>query len=98
MNNSRIYINNDWQFFDVFDEKMISSSFRKSGEVVRIPHSICETPFNNFDDKTFSRISAYKKIFKTQKSWKGKKIILTFEAVAHRAEVFLNGVLVGSHS
>ena len=98
MNDSRIYINNDWQFFDVFDEKMISSSFRKSGEVVRIPHSICETPFNNFDDKTFSRISAYKKIFKTQKSWKGKKIFLTFEAVAHRAEVFLNGVLVGSHN
>ena len=87
----RIYLNNDWQFSTEFDEKMLKTTYKKPMETVRIPHSVCSMPFNNFDESIYQMVSAYRKTFVTDKEWKGKKVILTVEAAAHFAEVFLNG-------
>ncbi len=87
---SKIYLNNDWQFsFDYQKEKYVS---------VRIPHTVKETPFNYFSEDEYQTVSLYKRIIFADEAWKGKKVMLTFEGVAHRTQVFLNGELIGAHN
>ena len=40
----------------------------------------------------------YKTTFKVPGSWKGRRLMLNFEAVDWRADVFVNNVLVGTHT
>ena len=79
----RIYFNNGWEFSPSFNEKMLDSKYKGKFEQVRIPHSVCETPFNGFDESEYQKLSVYRKIFKTEKEWAGKKILLTIEGAAH---------------
>ncbi|MEM4248612.1 MAG: beta-glucuronidase, partial [Candidatus Nanoarchaeia archaeon] len=39
----------------------------------------------------------YSKRFPTCSDWKGKRVILRFDSVTYRAQVFLNGIELGSH-
>lgn len=93
----RIYLNNDWQFSPEFNEKMLKGTFKSPLEEVRIPHSVCKMPYNNFDEECYQKVSAYRKVFATKKEWKNKLVLLTIEAAAHQAEVFLNGKSLGIH-
>ena len=85
----RIYINNDWRF--AFDFNSTES------ESVRIPHSVKETPFNYFSEDEYQTISRYEREIFAPDEWRGERILLTFEGVAHYAEVFLNGGKIGEH-
>lgn len=84
----RIYFNNGWEFSPSFNEKMLDSKYKGKFEQVRIPHSVCETPFNGFDESEYQKLSIYRKFFKTEKEWAGKKILLTIEGAAHQCDVF----------
>ncbi len=94
---NRIYLNSDWEFSPSFDEKFLSPKSKTKFEKVNLPHSVAVTPFNNFDESLYQKISFYKKTFATEKSWKGKKILLTVEGAAHKAEIFVNGIFASSH-
>lgn len=94
----RIYFNNGWEFSPSFNEKMLDSKYKGKFEQVRIPHSVCETPFNGFDESEYQKLSIYRKFFKTEKEWAGKKILLTIEGAAHQCDVFLNGKFLARHS
>lgn len=94
----RIYMNNGWEFSPSFDEKMISPKFKGKLEHVRLPHTVAETPFNGFDESMYQKLSFYRNVFKTEKSWAGKKVLLTIEGAAHQCEVFINGASVARHS
>lgn len=94
---NRIYLNNGWQFSTEFDEKMLKSTYKKPMETVRIPHSVCKMPFNNFDESIYQMVSAYRKVFVTDTEWKEKTVLLTVGAAAHFAEVFLNGKKLCEH-
>lgn len=39
----------------------------------------------------------YRKKFSIPNEWKGKKILINFEAVDHDANIWINGIFVGSH-
>ncbi len=42
-----LYLNNDWKFSDVFEDKMIAPDYDDNHlESIRIPHSVVTTPFN----------------------------------------------------
>ena len=98
MTKSRIYVNNNWQFIYNFDEKLHNPEFYSSSiESVRIPHTTKELPFNYFSEEEYQTVSGYRRILYAEPSWKGSRVLLTFEAVAHYAEVFLNGKRVGEH-
>lgn len=94
----RIYMNNGWEFSPSFDEKMLSVKFKGKLEQIRLPHTVAETPFNSFDESSYQKLSFYRKLFKTEKSWAGKKVLLTIEGAAHRCEVFINGTSAATHS
>ena len=85
----RIYLNDGWKF--AFDYE--KSDF----DEVRIPHTVCETPFNYFSEEKYQTVSEYRRIIFADESWAGRNVLLTFDGVAHYAEVFLNGEKIGEH-
>ena len=87
----RIYLNRDWEF----TERFLNGSYDK---VVTVPHTSKETPFHYFDESEYQMISGYRKVIFAPEEWKDKKILLTFEGVAHFCEVFLNGNKIGEHA
>ena len=93
----RMYLNRDWDYSDSFKESYISDPII-DGSKVTIPHTVAVTPFDYFDEGTYQKVSAYQKHIFGDPSWTGKRLILTFEGAAHKAEVYLNGVLIGTHA
>lgn len=86
---SRIYLNNDWGFsFDFNSPKSVS---------VRIPHTVKETAFHYFSEDEYQTVSRYEKSLFAPEEWVGNTVLLTFDGVAHYAEVFLNDKKVGEH-
>ena len=85
-----ILLNDNWKFYRDKD----SDDF----EVVRLPHTNTETPFNYFDEKCYQFVSVYEKTFTLSSDYRGKLVFLTFEGAAHKAEVFINGKRVCTHN
>ena len=96
----RIDLNNDWLWSPEFVPEMIEPVFSNEDkmEQVRIPHTVKVTPLNYFDDKDYQMVSCYRRTFDAPSDWKGKKVSVTFDAVAHEAEVYINGKFVIKHS
>lgn len=95
----KIDLNNDWLWSETFSEKMLESEYDTSSmETVRIPHTVKRTPLNYFDAHVYQMISCYRKAFDAPSAWADKRVFVTFGAVAHEAEVFINGISVIKHS
>lgn len=95
---NRIYLNKGWRFCEEFKEEIVRNEFDDSQmQEIRIPHTCKETPYHYFDEHIYQMISAYRKKIQAPESWKGKRIILTLDGVAHISEVFLNGEKLGEH-
>ena len=95
----KIDLNNDWLWSETFSEKMLESDYDTSSmETIRIPHTVKRTPLNYFDAHVYQMISCYRKSFDASASWADKRVFVTFGAVAHEAEVFINGTSVIKHS
>ncbi|MCR5214306.1 MAG: glycoside hydrolase family 2 protein [Eubacterium sp.] len=94
----RIYLNNDWRFAEEFRQEMSDINYNFNDmESVRIPHTVKETPYHYFDENIYQMISGYRRVFEAKEEWKGKRIILTFDGVAHDATVYVNGLIVARH-
>lgn len=86
---SRVYLNNDWRFaFDYNSSETVE---------VRIPHTVKETPFNYFSEEEYQTVSRYERTVFAPREWQGDRVLLTFDGVAHYAEVMLNGKKIGEH-
>ncbi|MBQ4014685.1 MAG: glycoside hydrolase family 2 protein [Treponema sp.] len=99
----RINLNDQWLWTPKFQAELCSaqikkSTLKKSLQKVRLPHSVAETPANYFTASSYQMLSGYRREFKTQKSWKDKRVFVTFLAAAHEAEVWINGKSLGVHS
>ena len=68
------------------------------GDQVRLPHSVSLTELHYFDESCYQKVSGYIRYFDAPKEWEGKRIFVKFEGVAHEATVYLNGMLLGTHS
>ena len=94
----RVYCNNDWFFTEEFNETLLQDNCNtESMTAVRIPHTCKETPFHYFDEHIYQMVSGYRKEFVADAEWEGKEVLLTFDAVGHDTEVFLNGEKIGEH-
>lgn len=94
----RIYINNNWKFTEEYNKKMVNASYDDSGMLeVRLPHTCKEMPYHYFDESEYQMLSGYRKFFHVPNEWKNQAVLLTFEGVAHEAEVYVNGEKVVEH-
>lgn len=93
----RIYLNDGWSYTGAFTDDLIDPEYSGPLEKVRIPHSVCMTPFNCFDEHCYQKLSGYRRELVTDQSWEGKRVLLTFEGIAHDSEVFVNGTSAATH-
>ncbi|MFI3168168.1 MAG: glycoside hydrolase family 2 TIM barrel-domain containing protein [Bacillota bacterium] len=84
----RIYINNDWLFAKKGDSEKLE---------IRLPHTNVQTPLNYFDEGIYQFESVYEKTIFADDDWFDKRVFITFEGVAHVANVYVNDVFVEGH-
>lgn len=84
MSLNRIYLNDGWRFNDGINQ-------------VRVPHTCKETPYNYFSEKIYQFQSEYRRELEIKSDWIDRILLLTFEGVAHKAEVYINDKFVGKH-
>ena len=94
----RIYLNDNWYFARNYTEDLLNpeadlSELRK----VRIPHSVCELSYSNFDEMSVQQLCGYRRSLIVEDAWRGGHLILTFEGAAHEAAVYVNGKLAMKH-
>ena len=94
----RIYLNDNWYFARNYTEDLLNpeadlSELRK----VRIPHTVCELPYSNFDEMSVQQLCGYRRSLIVEDAWRGGHLILTFEGAAHEAAVYVNGKLAMKH-
>lgn len=87
-----IPFNNDWLFTSDYDAGF------DNAETVRIPHTVCEIPYNYIDCQDYQMLCGYKKSFFVPEDWQGKRILLRFDGAAHDATVYCNSKLAAHHA
>ncbi|MFC5451483.1 glycoside hydrolase family 2 protein [Paenibacillus aestuarii] len=93
-------LNGTWQF--AFDDQQLGIAKRWFERGVPLEQSI-EVPFayqtelSGIHDPSFHDVVWYKRSFKVDPSFQGKRVILHFGAVDYRAWVYVNGQLAGMH-
>ncbi|MCM1290079.1 MAG: hypothetical protein NC132_06270 [Corallococcus sp.] len=92
----RVYLNDDWTYYPFWNDGIASGTAAKGCEKVRLPHANVTTPFNCFDESIYQFVCGYSR--KLHLKEKGGKYLLTFDGVAHRAEVYVNGELCAVHN
>ena len=99
MMDDRIYLMRDWKFCECFGEAMITEPMTDDQSVqVDLPHTCKEVPFHYFDEHAYQMVCCYQKQIFAEETWKGQRVLLTFEAVGHRADVYLNGKHLAEHA
>lgn len=94
----KIHWNKDWYFNADYNETLLSPFLQLEDlEPISLPHSVVETPFHYFSEDIYQKISGYVKKFHAPLSWQNKALLLTFEGVAHKADVMVNGVKACTH-
>ncbi len=85
---------------DLNDNWIFNPDYEKlpEGETVSIPHSVSLTPLHYFSENVYQMVSGYVRYFDAPKEWAGKRMFIKFAGVAHEATVYLNGLLLGTHS
>lgn len=86
----RIYLDRQWSFAPEFQEDMISAPMSEP-QIVDVPHTCKETPFHYFDETLYQMVCCYQRTIVPEQEWKGQVVFLTFEAVGHETDVYLNG-------
>lgn len=96
----RIYWNRNWQFLKGFEESYLglqTIDAAQGAEQVELPHTVQEVPLHYFDESLYQGIFTYRKVFRPDADWQGKRVLLTIEAAGHSAWVYLNGELLNEH-
>ena len=96
----RIYWNRNWQFLKGFEESYLGlQAIGKVQEVeqAELPHTVQEVPLHYFDESLYQGIFTYRKVFRPDADWQGKRVLLMIEAAGHSAWVYLNGELLNEH-
>ncbi|MDO9085159.1 MAG: glycoside hydrolase family 2 TIM barrel-domain containing protein [Anaerolineaceae bacterium] len=86
--------NNDWLFTD---KKLDLDASDREFSAINLPHSNKYFNHHNIDNSDYQFISSYRKNFDLQKPTDGSLVFLEFDGVMMACEVYLNGILVGSH-
>ena len=92
-----IALNNNWFFNAEYKQGMEALGSLEGFQVVNLPHTNVETPYNYFDENIYQIISCYKYPLNLSKELQNKLLYIRFEGVMAYAKVFLNSQFVGEH-
>ena len=89
-----INFNENWEFSHQLGTRI---SEKDQWEKISIPHTNISLPFHYFDESRYQMVCYYRKKITLDQQWKGKRIFIQFDGVAHVATISLNGVRIASH-
>jgi len=90
--------NTDWQYLPEDDKKMQEIDYiNPKLEDISIPHSNKLVPHHYFNHKEYEFVSWYRRPFYLDESYKSKRILVKFDGVMKKAEVYVNGSFVDIH-
>ncbi len=98
--NDWVCLNGPWQFrFDPEDAGLQNGWFREAQnwtQTITVPFA-WETKLSGIGVTEFRERAWYQRRFEIPETWMQKRVLLRFGAVDYRAQVWVNGVLAGSH-
>lgn len=94
----RIYWNDGWKFKETYENQMRETAYQDDAWRM----SDCRTLARRHRFIILMRAvtrwcAAIENIFLHREEWKDQTVIVTFEGIAHEAQVFLNGKRIGEH-
>lgn len=84
-----------WEFTEHFGEEFLSGAGEY--ERVRLPHTVKELPLHYAESKDYEMVCGYRRVLSELKTVTGKRVFVQFDAAAHIAEVYFNGVQLAEH-
>ena len=91
----RFSICNEWEFVSAW-----SAEFGRgegTGQPVRLPHTVAESPLHYADPSDYEMISGYRRKLHIPADYAGKRLFLQFDGAGHIATVFVNGTETVTH-
>lgn len=95
--NCKFNFNRNWYFKPSFTEDDISGNTAQGFELVHLPHTVKELPYNCFSQEDTIMCAAYVKHFSVPKQYVNKRAILEFDGVMACHELYVNGKKAGGH-
>ena len=89
-------LNFQWSFIADYKDEFLNS-LPKDSEIVDIPHSVKEIPYNYFNEEDYQLVSTYQKIFDVKEDINNKVVKLVFDGYMLKAHIYLNGHDLGEH-
>lgn len=93
-----ISLNNNWYYSKNYIVGMEHNNLLNNYELINLPHTNTELPFNYFDETSFQFVSCYKYPLRLSPKLKDKILLVHFEGVMAYSKVYINKVLLGEHS
>lgn len=87
-------LNFNWRFISNFKDSYLKEDL-KEYEIINIPHTIKEVPYNYFDEKEYQQIVTYEKRFDVSYDISNQIHILRFDAFMVKADIYLNDIYLG---
>ena len=87
--------NEGWIFLEGFDADKAGTP--QKGQVVHLPHTAVELPFNYFDEARYQRAFTYQKTIAWDPALDRREIMLQFDGAMADSAVYLNGERIAAH-
>lgn len=86
-------LNFNWKFVPEYKDEFLKSL--NEGEMVNIPHSVKEVPYNYFSEFDYQILSTYEKFFDVDDLNETRRYLLRFDGFMVKAKIYLNDELLG---
>ncbi|MFD0698088.1 sugar-binding domain-containing protein [Paenibacillus sp. GCM10027628] len=94
----KLSFNQDWRFFRGNPRGSEEADFDDSAwELVHLPHTVRVEPADCSGGRNYLGIVWYRRHFYVDKAYDGQKIFVEFEGAKHTADVWINGIHLGTH-
>ena len=93
----RIDCNFGWEFTPRWSRAFARFERAEETQVVDLPHTCAETPFDYFDEQCYQMLCGYRKRIPVPSDWRDRRVFLNIGAAGHAAEVFVNGEKLAAH-
>lgn len=94
------HLNGTWEFDFDDDNRGVADKWFEGGysfsREIQVPFAY-QTPLSGIHDPSFHDVVWYKRSFRVDGAWRGRRVLLHFGAVDYRASVYVNGKYVGLH-
>ena len=91
----KVSLNYNWKFVPNFKEEYLKEL--NEGEIVNIPHTVKEVPYNYFSELDYQIISTYEKKFDVKGFDQKRKYVIRFDGFMVKAKIYLNDNYLGEH-